>query len=265
MKLFLRSFLASAVLAVGFKAALAQIELSSAAENAISASALEQALYRLMPLPACQVLARRVPAESRVELDTLLKQASANADLFAIRAQEDERQLDFKAAEQDWRQAARLSHNKQAALINLADFYSRRLEPQLEVQALLQAAGLPAEQSEKYKTDREQSAWQLFQQALDVSSAAKWPADARANIYESWIRRYPRQTEPLREYFQSLLAAKDLPAAHNVSARIRSAFPNNLSLNLESDAELARAENGDPAAMASLRKAVFTPLAVGSA
>lgn len=259
MKSFLRCAAAIVLTVAGFRLALAQMGLSPAAENAIAASALEQALYRLMPLPAGPILARRAPVESRAELDTLLKQSATSAELFAVRAQEEERQLDFKAAERDWRQAAQLSQNKYGAQMNLADFYSRRLQRQEEIQALLQASNLPGKSDEQFKAVTEQSAWLSINRALGVAANGNLPAETRVGIYEAWIKRYPKQTEPLREYFQSLLAAKNLAEARNVAARMQAAFPNDLALNLESAAELARAENGDSAAMAVYAKQ-FSPL-----
>jgi tetratricopeptide (TPR) repeat protein len=242
LKSFLKYSFFFALLCVGFRLVYADIGLSRAAENAIAASSLEQALYRLMALPAGSILTRRAPVESRTELDSLIKQATTNAELFSVRAQEEERQLDFKAAEQDWKQAAELSKNKRTALLSLADFYARRLQPQQEVQVLLRTASKDT-----------------IRRALQVASDSQLAPQTRTVIYEAWIKRYPKDAEPLREYFRALLEAKRIPEARNVAARIRSTFPKELSLGLETDAQLARAENGDRAALDVYSKQ-FSPL-----
>ena len=49
---------------------------------------------------------------------------------------EDEQQLDFAGAENDWKKHVELATNKTAAGLSLADFYHRRLRPQDEIAAL---------------------------------------------------------------------------------------------------------------------------------
>ena len=254
MKFFPKCFGSLAVLIIGFECAKAGIGLSPAAENAIAASGLEEALYRLMALPDGSVMARRPPVESRAQLDSLIRQSASNAELYAVRAQEDERQLDFKAAEKDWREAAELSRDKPSALSNLADFYHRRLQPREEVQVLLQSANLPAHTIDAYQSDSEQAAWRAIQRALQVSSDSQLPAEIRAGIYEAWIKRYPKDIEPLQEYFRTLIRAKDIQGARTVATRIHSAFPGQLSIGLETDSQLARLDHGDQAALAVYEK-----------
>jgi lipopolysaccharide biosynthesis regulator YciM len=259
LKFFPKCFGSLAVLIIGFECAKAGIGLSPAAENAIAASGLEEALYRLMALPDGSVMARRPPVESRAQLDSLIRQSASNAELYAVRAQEDERQLDFKAAEKDWREAAELSRDKPSALSNLADFYHRRLQPREEVQVLLQSANLPAHTIDAYQSDSEQAAWRAIQRALQVSSDSQLPAEIRAGIYEAWIKRYPKDIEPLQEYFRTLIRAKDIQGARTVATRIHSAFPGQLSIGLETDSQLARLDHGDQAALAVYEKQ-FSPL-----
>ena len=259
MKSFLKFSVAVVVLAIGFKVAQAEIGLSPSAENVISASSLEQALYRLMALPAGSVLARRPPAEARAELDSLVKQSANNPQLFSVRAQEDERQLDFKAAEADWQQAAQLSKDKQAALLSLADFYERRLQPQPEVQTLLEIANLPSKADDLYRPEAERASWLAIHRALQVASDYQLSAETQSSIYEAWSKRYPKQSEPLHQYFRALVARKNLPHARAVAARIHTAFPNEIALGIRTDAELARVENGEQAALAIYSKQ-FSPL-----
>jgi len=49
--------------------------------------------------------------------------------LYFLRALEGEQQLDFTAAEADWKSFAEKSADKAAAQLSLADFYHRRLQP----------------------------------------------------------------------------------------------------------------------------------------
>ena len=259
MKFFLKCLGSIILLVTLFKAAQAEIGLSPAAENAIAAGSLEQALYRLMALPAGSILVRRPPSEARPELDSLIQKTPNSSELYAVRAQEDERQLDFKAAERDWRQALAVARDKRHALIDLADFYQRRLQPEQEVDVLLQAAALPAQAEDQFKAVAQQSAWIAFGRALRVLSESKLAPAIRTRIYEAWVIRYPKESIPLREYFRALIDAKDIPAARNVAERIHSAFPNEPFLGVETDAQLARAQNGDEAALAVYAKQ-FSPL-----
>ena len=83
---------------------------------------MERAFFRMMPLPYGNVLFRRPPAETRPALGELIQQKPANAELYSLRALEDEQQLDFTAAESDWKLYVEKSANKTAAQLARADF-----------------------------------------------------------------------------------------------------------------------------------------------
>ena len=74
--------------------------------NIEAGTAIEAALFRAMSLPGGAVLFRRPPAETRPALGELIKAQPKNADLYSLRALEDEQQLDFSAAESDWKKYA---------------------------------------------------------------------------------------------------------------------------------------------------------------
>ena len=74
--------------------------------NVEAGTAIEAALFRAMSLPGGTVLFRRPPAETRPALGELIKAQPKNADLYSLRALEDEQQLDFSAAESDWKKYA---------------------------------------------------------------------------------------------------------------------------------------------------------------
>src|SRR5581483_2402862 len=109
------------------------ITLNYWSEDSIAGSNLERALFRRMDVPGGAVLARRPPAEAAVQLGDSIKQTPDRSDLYAIRAEEEERDLRIDAAESDWRKAAEIASDRGAGLSDLADFYQRRLEPMKEV------------------------------------------------------------------------------------------------------------------------------------
>ena len=96
------SLIGLAVLAVS--AAVAALgELPSWIRNVEANSAIEAAFFRMMSLPSGAVAFRRPPRETRPALGDLIKAQPHNAELYSLRALEDEQQLDFTAAESDWK------------------------------------------------------------------------------------------------------------------------------------------------------------------
>ena len=86
--------LAGFILALG-SAVAALGELPSWIRNIEASSALEAVFFRMMPLPAGAVPFRRPPRETRPALSDLIKTQPRNAELYSLRALEDEQQLDF--------------------------------------------------------------------------------------------------------------------------------------------------------------------------
>ena len=101
--------------------------------NVEAGTAIEAALFRAMSLPGGAVLFRRPPAETRPALGELIKAQPKNADLYYLRALEDEQQLDFSAAESDWKKYAESVSSRNGGQIALADFYHRRVRPLDEI------------------------------------------------------------------------------------------------------------------------------------
>ncbi len=66
----------------------------------------------------------------------MIKSQPTNADLYSLRALEDEQQLDFNAAESDWKKYVENASGKTDAQIALADFYHRRVRPLDEIKTL---------------------------------------------------------------------------------------------------------------------------------
>ena len=98
--------------------------LPSWIRNVEAGTAIEAALFRAMSLPGGAVLFRRPPAETRPALDDLIKAQPKNADLYSLRALEDEQQLDFGAAESDWKKYAENASSNTAGQIRLGRFLS---------------------------------------------------------------------------------------------------------------------------------------------
>jgi hypothetical protein len=71
--------------------------LPSWTRNIEVGTAIEAAFFRAMSLPGGPVQFRRPPSETRPALSDLIKAQPKNADLYSLRALEDEQQLDFTA------------------------------------------------------------------------------------------------------------------------------------------------------------------------
>ena len=64
---------------------------------------MEAALYRLMPMPAQKVLGSASAARGDVPLLSELISKQPTAELYSLRALNEEAALDFNAAEADWK------------------------------------------------------------------------------------------------------------------------------------------------------------------
>jgi hypothetical protein len=137
-----------AAIAVFFSAVFGAVaalgELPAWIRNIDASTVLEGAFFRRMSLPSGAVPFRRPASESRPALADLIKSQPHNAELYSLRAMEDEQQLDFTAAESDWKAYADNSSDRISAQLALADFYHRRLRPADEIKTLaLVANGEP--------------------------------------------------------------------------------------------------------------------------
>jgi hypothetical protein len=108
-------------------------QLDNWVENIEAGHQLEAVFFRQYPLPTGSAIARRPAKETRVELSKLIDQTPAGADFYSLRALEAEQQLDFAAAEGDWKKYVSLAKDKSAANLTLADYYHRRLRPAEEI------------------------------------------------------------------------------------------------------------------------------------
>jgi len=193
--------------------------------NTEAGTAIEAALFRAMELPGGAVLFRRPPGETRPALGELIKAQPQNADLYFLRALEDEQQLDFSAAESDWKKYVESASDKTGAQIALADFYRRRVRPLDEIKALTVVATAAADPSEALTPPTGQRSWRAFERIFGVIQNQGLPPDFPAAQYRAWLARYPQVQSLYARILEFRVAQKDYAAAQQLVAEYRKQFP----------------------------------------
>jgi Tfp pilus assembly protein PilF len=213
------------------------------------AGALQAIFFRPVAMPGGTVNARRPPAETRPALADQIFKEPNQAELYRLRAREDELQLDFTAADEDWRKYAQMS----GANLELADFYHRRIRPTDELAALELVTKTP---SERWTPATEQTAWQAFERILEVDREQDLP---EAQVYTEWIARYP--AEPLvRQRWIAFLVSKRLYAeAAREIGNYEKAFPKDIGYPVLARASIEVARGSVDQAIAVYDRA-FQPL-----
>ena len=204
----------------------------------ISGSAIESALYRWMPMPAARVLGLR-PSHEAVPLLTDLIQKQPTAELYSLRAMNEEAALNFPAAEADWKKNAETTKDRIAGQMALADFYARRLRPQDEIAALEALAGAPASVADRFEAVSQQESWRAFERILRVIQENALDSSVSDRTYRAWIARYPNEDSIYTRYFQFLLDGKRFDEAEKLIAQYRAAFPRDDVFPVKSRALLA--------------------------
>jgi cellulose synthase operon protein C len=235
LKFFRSSFRAvvplSAICILVFAAVLvipAVGELPTWIRNTEAGTKIESALFRLMELPGGSVLFRRPPHETREALGELLKTQPQEASLYYLRARENEQQLDFPAAEADWKRYVEHSPNglaKITAQLDLADFHHRRLRPQDEIQMLSQVASVPADASERLTAPHQQRSWSAFERIFEIIRAQGLTQNVSIIQYHAWIARYPNDRSLFVRFLDFLIAQKEYAAANQLVADYHTRFP----------------------------------------
>jgi cellulose synthase operon protein C len=195
--------------------------------NTEARSEIEAAFFRLMSLPGGEVLFRRPPRETRSALGELIKKQPKDAELYSLRALEDEQQLDFIGADADWKLYAENSANKGIAQLALADFYHRRLRPTDEIKALSVVAIAPADSMEKFTPAMEQRSWRAFERIFGIVRAQALPKDVSIAQYRAWLARYPQEGGLYARFLDYLISQKEYEAANQVIADYHKQFPGN--------------------------------------
>jgi len=210
-------------------------------ENSEAGSATEKALFRLMKLPGGEALYRRSPREARPELTALINSSKNSAALYSLRALEDEKALDFDAAERDWKAWALKADDKAAANLDLADFYERRLKPQEELAALETIGQAPAGPRERLTTAALQQSWKAWERALTVIDRYALPRSLAMREYAGWEQRYAQEPAVYQREFDFDLAGKDYTSDSALIARYRKAFPGDKHFPVSAEAQVEAA------------------------
>ena len=200
-------------------------ELPSWIRNIDASSAAEAVFFRMMSLPSGAVAFRRPPRETRPALTDLIKAQPRNAELYSLRALEDEQQLDFAAAESDWKAYLENSSDKISAQLALADFYHHRLRPADEIKTLSLVASAPAIAAEKLTAPAQQRSWQAFERIFGAIQSQGLPKDVSIAQYRAWIARHPAEPSLYARFLQFLVAEKEYPAAGQLIADYQKQFP----------------------------------------
>ncbi|MGD0547735.1 MAG: hypothetical protein ABR991_07875, partial [Terracidiphilus sp.] len=215
--------------------------LSRWMENAEAGSGVEKALFRLMKLPGGEALYRRSPREARPELTALISANKNSAALYSLRALEDEKALDFDAAERDWKTWALKAGDKAAANLDLADFYEHRLKPQEELTALEAVGQAPASPRERWTASESQQSWKAWERTLTVIDKFALARATAAREYAGWEQRYPQEPSVYAGKLAFDLAAKDFTSASALIARYHKAFPEDKQFTVSAEAQVEAA------------------------
>jgi lipopolysaccharide biosynthesis regulator YciM len=238
LKFFPNVKTAVAVLALGgFFGARA--ELTRWAEGISAGNRMEAVFFRNVLLPSGIVPVRRPPKETRPELTKLIGSTPNDAELYSLRALEDEQQLNFTAAEDDWRKCADIAADKGAARLALADFYHRRLRSRDEFNVLIAASFEPAPASEKLLPPPAQRPWKTFQRSIDLVGEARLDPLLAVGQYSQWIARYPSETGLYRNFFAFTMAHARYEIASDVISAYKKAVPGDVEFPIEATAEIA--------------------------
>ncbi len=186
---------------------------------------VERAFFRAMRLPYGDVMFRRPPAETRPALGDVLQQQPANGALYSLRALEDEQQLDFSAAEKDWKLYSEKAGDRIAAQWDLADFYHRRMRPQDEMAVLRTIGDSPSAHAEKFTPAGQQASWNAFERILGIIQAQALGKDSTIATYRAWIARYPGQDSLYARFLDYLVTLKQFDSANELISAYQKQFP----------------------------------------
>ena len=208
-----RASLAVLLVAAAGAAVTAHGELPSWIRQIETGSRLQAVFFRLMSLPGGATLGRRPPRETVPALSELIGAQSNNAELYSLRALEEEQQLNFTAAESDWKRYVQDAADKPTAQLALADFYHRRLRPTDEISALSAVTQAPTPPAEALGAVTAQRSWTAFERIFSVIEQQALPPEVAIAQYRAWIARYPHEASLYVRFFQFLLRQKNYSAA----------------------------------------------------
>ena len=238
---------------------VARAELPDFLQHVVSASALEAALFRMMDLPDVKALYPRPPKEAQAELQKLLAQNAQQAELYNLKAREDEQALDFAAAEVDWKAYAAHAKDPLQAKLQLAAYYHRRLQGSDEVHMLMEIGAAPPMPGETFIAVDKQQSWMAFLRVVALADEDAMEPTVTQQTYEAWINRYSHESAVYANYFNWLLAAKQYDAAAELVARYKTKFPEDAVFPVKATA-LVELRRGSVAKAMEVYDASFRPL-----
>ena len=253
------ALIAGALAVLAMVAIGARADLARWVQDVEGTGRLEAVFFRAVALPGGPAQVRRPPDETRAALGQLITAAPSDAELLSLRALEDEQQLDFAAAEADWKQYAQSVKDPAAGQLALADFYHRRLRPQDEVQTLTAAAQSPSSDSERLVPPAQQRSWRAFERTFTLIGAQALSPDLAADSYRKWMARYPQESSLARRFFRFLLEQKRFADAEQVIAAYQQSFPKEEVFPVSARASLAQAKGSTAEALALYDRS-FQPL-----
>ena len=249
----------TAVLAASLLAMGARGELPEWIRNVVARSPLDSVFFRGMAQPGGEVQHRRPPSETRPALRGLIVQQPQNAELYSLLALEDEQQLDFTAAEANWKKFAAAAAEKSRGQMALADFYHRRLRTQDEIQALSVVATSPAPAAEKLTPPAGQQSWGAFERIFTLIQQQGLPPEISIAQYRSWIARYPQEASLYSRYLDFLISVTDYEAASRLIEQYQKQFPDDEIFAVKARALVAYRRGALPEGLAVYEKS-FQPL-----
>ncbi len=247
---------AAATIAAGFGA---RGELSRWAENIDAAGRLEAVFFRSVTLPGGAIPVRRPPKETRAELGKLMQNAPTDAELYSLRALEAEQQLDFAAAESDWKKYTEVAADKPAARVALADFYHRRLLPNDEFAALALAANDVTPASEQMLSTMAQRPSRIYERILQLAEEQALPVEQTVIQYRLWINHYRKESSLYGRLHAFAVSKKRMDFAEETSRAYELAIPEEAEYAVIQRATAA-ASAGENARALGLYEAAFRPL-----
>lgn len=252
-----------AACALGAVAWQARAVLPRWMQDAISGSAIEAALYRAMQIPEATMLYPRPPREAQGELGALIGKSPDQAELYSLRAMEDERALDFRGAEADWKAYVAHAKDMAGAKLEMADYYHRRLQADDEVRVLTEVGESPAAPREEYVAAADQRSWKACERLLALAAEQGLPDEVTEKVYAVWILRYPQQpslyARELRWMLDESGDKENLKKADALIEQYRRTFPHDPVFPLKAAALMAYKRGSTDKALA-IYDAGFEPL-----
>ncbi|MDE1163066.1 MAG: hypothetical protein PW792_14170 [Acidobacteriaceae bacterium] len=250
-----RAALLASATALAATAVVAHADFPAWMQSVVSASAIEDALFRAMQIPHARTLYPRPPAEAKKHLDSLLSSKSNEAELYALRAHTEEQALDFSGAERDWKAFVEHSASGQAkmsARFELASYYERRNQAEPQIAALEAAASEPSPATESFQKADTQAAWHAYERALSAARTQGLGDDALIAIHRARIARYPQEPAARAALLKELLRAQRFADAQQLIDEYKTAFPADTSFPLRASALLAFDQNTPDATQRAL-------------